>query len=199
MSDDANALPQLTVRRPRTNVIDPPMADLLGIESVTPTEDNPETSGTKDDTSNDEHIAPLQQQITDLQGKVERVRNFGKLPVSNNLPREPRTTTPMPPHFTSLESSIPDHFPPQNTQPINTPVMNSHPINPPPTNQAHVNPQYANPSLMFQNPFNQIPSNYQHVIPPPIQVPINPQSLTPVPDYQIPPNQFPFYPQYPNQ
>ncbi|KAH0669614.1 hypothetical protein KY285_023776 [Solanum tuberosum] len=59
------------------------MIDLLGIESVTPTEDNPETSGTKDDTSNDEHIARLEQQIADFQGEVQRVRNFGKLLVSN--------------------------------------------------------------------------------------------------------------------
>ncbi|KAK6803390.1 hypothetical protein RDI58_001174 [Solanum bulbocastanum] len=70
------------------------MTDLLGIESVTPTEDNPVTLGTKDNTSNDEHIAYLEQQIADLQGEVERVRNFGKLPVSNTPPQEPRTTAP---------------------------------------------------------------------------------------------------------
>ncbi|WMV29709.1 hypothetical protein MTR67_023094 [Solanum verrucosum] len=75
------------VRRPRTNVIDQPMADLFGIESVTPTEYNPETSGTKDDTSNDEHIARLEQQIADFQREVQRVRNFGKLLVSNTLLR----------------------------------------------------------------------------------------------------------------
>ncbi|KAH0765300.1 hypothetical protein KY290_001260 [Solanum tuberosum] len=86
MSGDANVLPQWGVRRPRTNVIDPRMADLMGIERVTPTEDNPETLGAKDDTGNDEHIACLEQQIADLQGGVERVRNFGKLPVSNTLP-----------------------------------------------------------------------------------------------------------------
>ncbi|KAH0705197.1 hypothetical protein KY290_012076 [Solanum tuberosum] len=103
ISDNANALPQWAVRRPRANMIDPPMTDLLGIESVTSTEDNPETLGTKDDTSNDEHIARLEQQIADLQGKVERVRNFGKLPVSNNPPQETRTTAHMPPHFPSLE------------------------------------------------------------------------------------------------
>ncbi|KAK4734016.1 hypothetical protein R3W88_008277 [Solanum pinnatisectum] len=119
---------------PRTNVIDPPVADLLRIENGTPTEDNPEISGTKDDTSNDEHIARLEQQITDLQGQVERVRNFGKLPVSNTPREEPKTNAPMPPHFPSLESHVPNHFPPQNTQPISTPVMNSHPINPPSTN-----------------------------------------------------------------
>ncbi|KAK4737483.1 hypothetical protein R3W88_001180 [Solanum pinnatisectum] len=92
-------------------MIDPPMTDLLDIESVTPMEDNPVTSGTKDDTSNDEHIARLEQQIADLQGKVERVRNFGKLSVSNTLPQEPRTIALMPPHFPSLESPIPNHFP----------------------------------------------------------------------------------------
>ncbi|KAH0725445.1 hypothetical protein KY284_001310 [Solanum tuberosum] len=140
MSGDENALPQWAVRRPRTNVIDSPMADLLGIERVTSTEDNPETSGAKDDTGNDEHIACLEQQITDLQGGVERVRNFGKLPVSNTPPQEPRTTAPMLPHFPSLESPVRNHFPPQHTQPISTPVMNSHLINPPHTNQAHVNP-----------------------------------------------------------
>ncbi|KAH0724298.1 hypothetical protein KY285_000146 [Solanum tuberosum] len=118
------------------------MANLLGIENGTPTENNPETSGTKDDTSNDEHIARLEQQIADLQGEVECVRNFGKLPVSNTHPQEPRITAPMPSNFPSLESLVPNLFPPQNTQPINTPVMNSHPINPPPTNQVHVNPQY---------------------------------------------------------
>jgi len=140
MSGDANALPQWAVRRPRTNVIDPPMADLSGIENGTPTENNPETSGTKDDTSNDEHIARLEQQIADFQGEVQRVRNFGRLPVSNTPPQEPRITAPMPPHFPSLESPVPNLFPPQNTPPISTPVMNSHPINPTPTNQAHVNP-----------------------------------------------------------
>ncbi|KAH0706411.1 hypothetical protein KY285_010913 [Solanum tuberosum] len=60
MSDDANALHQWAVQRPRTNVIDPPMADLLGIKTGTPTEDNSESSGTKDDTSNDEHTARLE-------------------------------------------------------------------------------------------------------------------------------------------
>ncbi|KAH0720377.1 hypothetical protein KY285_005179 [Solanum tuberosum] len=64
MSDDANALPQWAVRRPRTN----------------------------DDTSNDEHIARLEQQIGDFQGEVERVRNLGKLSISNTPPQEPRTT-----------------------------------------------------------------------------------------------------------
>ncbi|KAG5571878.1 hypothetical protein H5410_061644 [Solanum commersonii] len=91
------------------------MADLLGIENDTSTQDNLETSGTKDDTSNDEHIAHLEKQIADLHGEVERVRNFGKLPVSNTSPKEPRTTAPMPPHFPSLESPVPNHFPPQNT------------------------------------------------------------------------------------
>ncbi|KAK6793772.1 hypothetical protein RDI58_007225 [Solanum bulbocastanum] len=119
---------------PRTNVIDPPMANLLSIENGTSTEDNPKISGTKDDTSNDEHIARLEQQIADLQGEFECVRNFGKLSVSNTPPEEPRTTAPMPPHFPSLESHVPNHFLPQNTQPISTPVMNSHPINPPPSN-----------------------------------------------------------------
>lgn len=57
MSYDANALHQWIVRKTRTNLVDPSMADLLGIKSVTPTEDNFETSATKDDTSNDEHIA----------------------------------------------------------------------------------------------------------------------------------------------
>ncbi|KAK6793814.1 hypothetical protein RDI58_007267 [Solanum bulbocastanum] len=61
--------------------------------------DNPETSRTKDDTSNDEHIACLEKQIADLQGKVERVRNFGRLQVSDTRPQEPRTTIPMCPHF----------------------------------------------------------------------------------------------------
>jgi len=150
------------------------MANLLGIENGTPTENNPETSGTKDDTSNDEHIACLEQQIADFQGEVQRVRNFGRLPVSNTPPQEPRITAPMPPHFPSLESPVPNLFPPQNTPPISTPVMNSHPINPHPTNQAHVNPQYVNPSLMFQNLCNQIPSNTQHFTLPPVQVPINP-------------------------
>ncbi|KAH0705199.1 hypothetical protein KY290_009893 [Solanum tuberosum] len=115
MSNDANALPQWAVQRPGANMIDPPMTDLLGIESVTPTEDNPENLGTKDDTSNDEYIARLEQQITDLQGEVERVRNFGKLPVSNTPPQETRTTAHIPPHFPSLESPVPNHFPPQNT------------------------------------------------------------------------------------
>ncbi|KAG5605539.1 hypothetical protein H5410_027031 [Solanum commersonii] len=115
MSDDAIFLPQWAVRRPRTNVIDPPMTDLLGIENGTPTEDNPETLGTKNDTSTDEHIACLKQQIVDLQGEVECVRNFGKLSVSNIPPQEPRITAPMPHHFPSLESPIPNLFPPQNT------------------------------------------------------------------------------------
>ncbi|KAG5605902.1 hypothetical protein H5410_027394 [Solanum commersonii] len=169
------------VRRPRTNVIDQLMADLLGIESVTPTKDNPETSGTKEDTSNDEHIALIEQQISDFQGEVQCVRNFGKLLVSNTTPQEPRITAPMPPHFPSLESPVPNLFPPQNTLPISTPVMNSHPINPHPTNQAHVNPQYVNPSLMFQNLSNQIPSNTQHVTSPLVQVPINPmQCVSPI-------------------
>ncbi|KAH0778887.1 hypothetical protein KY290_005314 [Solanum tuberosum] len=98
MPDDANALPQWAVRKPRTN----------------------------DDTSNDEHIARLEQQIGDFQGEVERVRNFGKLSISNTPPQEPRTTL------------------------ISSPVMNSHPINPPPTNQAHA--VHIDPSMQCVPP-----------------------------------------------
>ncbi|KAG5615811.1 hypothetical protein H5410_015635 [Solanum commersonii] len=166
MSDDTNVLPQWVVGRSRTNVIDPPVADLLGIES--------------DDTSNDEHIACLEKQIANLQGEVERVRNFGKLPASDTPPQEPRTIVPMCPHFPSLESVVPNHFPSQNTQPTRAPFMNLHPINPLLACQAQDIPKYINPSL---NPFNQIHFDTQHVTPPPIQVPFNPQSVTLFPGY----------------
>ncbi|MCE0480589.1 hypothetical protein HAX54_037608, partial [Datura stramonium] len=71
--------------RSRINAADPPVKDLLGIKDVTVTKYNPVSSRAMDDTTNDEHINCLDKKTINLQGEVECVRNFGKLPISNTL------------------------------------------------------------------------------------------------------------------
>lgn len=59
MTDNENTFIRWEIWRTRSNVNDPSITDFLRIENSTPTEDNLETSRTKDDTSNDEHITYL--------------------------------------------------------------------------------------------------------------------------------------------
>ncbi|XP_059281280.1 extensin-like [Lycium ferocissimum] len=148
----------------------------------------------------DEHIALLTQEIENLRGELNRVRDLTNLSITlQSPPPEPRNVAPNPPRFPSLESPVPEHFPPQNNAPANNnfpppnppsvyttpqnqpPTYNTYatpnppPVNPPNQSQIHTPyiplPTNTNPppTTTPQNPPNQLPTNTIYNTPPPIQ------------------------------
>ncbi|XP_059277557.1 uncharacterized protein LOC132031603 [Lycium ferocissimum] len=178
---------------------DPAASVSTGLENIVISNDPPETSEHRNTMQHDEHIARLTQEIEDLRSELNRVRDLTNLSVTlQSPPPEPRTVAPNPPRFPSLESPVPEHFPPQNNAPTNnnfpppnpssvyTPPQNQPPTyntyatpNPPPVNppnQSQVHTPYiplptnTNPPLTTTplNPPNQLPTNTMYNTPPPI-------------------------------
>ncbi|XP_075110577.1 uncharacterized protein LOC142181560 [Nicotiana tabacum] len=112
-------------------------SNMTGLGLVTIQRDEPEASEGREVTLRDEHIAQLSQQVANLQGEIERLRNLTNLSISLNTPLpEERTNAHIPPSFPSFDSPIPEHLPP------NPPLHNYKPT----STNAHANPQQANPS-----------------------------------------------------
>ncbi|XP_049386709.1 uncharacterized protein LOC125850930 [Solanum stenotomum] len=135
--------------------------------------DSPETSEDRTTIQHDEHIARLTQEIEDLRSELTRVRDLTNLSITLQSPlHEPRSTAPNPPRFPSLDSPVPEHFPPQQPPPTNNNLPSTTPTNPsnfppvytPPQSQPPTYNTYAtppNPPLV--NPQNQPPTHTPHV------------------------------------
>ncbi|XP_059294630.1 extensin-like [Lycium ferocissimum] len=124
----------------------------------------------------DEHIARPTQEIEDLRSELNRVRDLTNLSVTlQSPPPEPRTVAPNPPRFSSLESPVPEHFPPQNTASANNNFPPITPVNPPNQSQVHTPyiplPTSTNPppTTTPLNQPNQLPTNTAYNTPPPVQ------------------------------
>ncbi|XP_059289137.1 extensin-like [Lycium ferocissimum] len=142
---------------------DPAASISTGLENVVIPSDPPETSEHRTTIQHDEHIARLTQEIEDLRGELNRVRDLTNLSITlQSPPPEPRNVAPNPPRFPSLESPAPKHFPPQNNTPTNNNFPPITPANPP------------NPSSVYTPPQSQPPTYTTYVIPNP--PPVNPPS-----------------------
>ncbi|OIT18664.1 hypothetical protein A4A49_55492, partial [Nicotiana attenuata] len=123
-------------------------SNMTGLGLVTVQRDEPEASDGREVTLRDEHIAQLSQQVANLQGEIERLRNLTNLSISLNAPLpEERTNAPIPPPFPSFDSPILEHLPP------NPPLHNNKPI----STNAHANLQQANPSTFTTSYVSQPP------------------------------------------
>ncbi|OIT08947.1 hypothetical protein A4A49_60276, partial [Nicotiana attenuata] len=123
-------------------------SNMTGLGLVTVQRDEPEASDGREVTLRDEHIAQLSQQVANLQGEIERLRNLTNLSISLNTPLpEERTNAPIPPPFPYFDSPIPEHLP------LNPPLHNNKPT----STNAHANPQQANPSTFTTSYISQPP------------------------------------------
>ncbi|KAG5622809.1 hypothetical protein H5410_008027 [Solanum commersonii] len=151
----------------------PTASDPIGPGHIMVPNDSPETSEDRATIQHDEHIARLTQEIEDLRSELTRVRDLTNLSITLQSPLpEPRSTTPNPPRFPSLDSLVPKHFPPQQPPPTNNNLPPTTPANPPNLLPVYTPPQsqpptyttYAtphNPPLV--NPQNQSPTHTPHV------------------------------------
>ena len=147
---------------------DPAASISTGLENIV--SDPPETSEHRNTMQHDEHIARLTQEIEDLRSELNRVRDLTNLSITlPSLPPEPRTVASNPSRFPSLESLVPEHFPPQNNAPANNNFPPVTPANPP------------NPSPVYTTPQNQPPTynTYATPNPPPVNPPNQSQVHTP--------------------
>ncbi|PHT62417.1 hypothetical protein T459_33722 [Capsicum annuum] len=140
----------------------------IGTGNVTVISEPPETSETRAAIQHDEHVACLTQEVEDLRGELNRVKDLTNLSIIlQSPPSEPRNTAPNPSRFPSLDSLIPKHFPPQYPPSINNnspPATSENPPNQPPTYTytTHVAP--PNPPLV--NPPSQLLVHIPYVPPP---------------------------------
>ncbi|KAG5569238.1 hypothetical protein H5410_059004 [Solanum commersonii] len=151
----------------------PTASDPIGPGHIMVPNNSPETSEDRATIQHDEHIARLTQEIEDLRSELTRVRDLTNLSITLQSPfHEPRSTVPNPPCFPSLDSPVPEHFPPQQPPPTNNNLPSSTPTNPsnllpvytPPQSQPPTYTTYAtppNPPLV--NPQNQPPTHTPHV------------------------------------
>lgn len=178
----------------RTTMPDPSAYDPTGLGNIVNSNNPSETFGDTTITQHDEHIACFQQEIEDLQGKLNRMKDLTNLAITLHSPSPgPRNTVPNLPHFPSLDSLVPKHFPLQhlpptiNNLPLVTPV---NPQKPPPINTPYVpppNPSLVNPqSQPAINTFN-APTNPSSQ--PPVNTPYNPLpplvQITPIIDNPV--------------
>uniref|UniRef100_M1CY24 Uncharacterized protein n=1 Tax=Solanum tuberosum TaxID=4113 RepID=M1CY24_SOLTU len=110
----------------------PTASDPIGPGHIMAPNDSPETSKDRTTIQHDEHIARLTQEIEDLRSELTRVRDVTNLSITLQSPLpEPRSTTPNPSRFPSLDSPVPEHFPPQQPPPTNNNLPPTIPANPP--------------------------------------------------------------------
>ncbi|OIT31720.1 hypothetical protein A4A49_39912 [Nicotiana attenuata] len=158
---------------------DPSASDPTGLGNVANPNNPSETFENTTITQRDEHIARLQQEIEDLRGELNRMKDLTNLAITLHSPSPgPKNTVPNPPRFPSLDSPVPEHFPPQDPPPTNNnlpPITPANPQRPLPTNTPYVPP--PNPPPM--NPQSQpvINTSYAPTNPPsqpPVNTPYNP-------------------------
>ncbi|XP_059289520.1 proline-rich receptor-like protein kinase PERK2 [Lycium ferocissimum] len=171
---------------------DPAASISTGLENIMISSDPPETSEHRTTIQHDEHIARLTQKIEDLRGELNRVRDLTNLSITlQSPPPEPRNVTPNPPRFPSLESPVPEHFPPQNNTPTNNNFLPITPANPssvytPPQSQPPTHTTYATPNPPPVNPPSQslVHTSYvplsTNTNPPPTTTPLNPPNQLPI-------------------
>ncbi|KAH0718067.1 hypothetical protein KY285_014098 [Solanum tuberosum] len=119
-------------------------------------------------------------EIEDLRSELTRVRDLTNLSITLQSPLpEPRSTAPNPPHFPSLDSPVPEHFPPQQPPPTNNNLPPTTPANPP------------NLLPIYTPPQSQPPTYTTYATPP--NPPVNPQNQpqTHTPDISQPINTYP--------
>ncbi|XP_060175148.1 uncharacterized protein LOC132605892 [Lycium barbarum] len=169
---------------------DPTASISTGVENIVISSDPPETSEHGTAIQRDEHIARLTQEIENLRGELNRVRDLTNLSITlQSPPSEPTNTAPDPPRFPSLESPVPEHFPPRNNAPTNNNLPPITPANPPNPTSVYTPPQsqpttYTN----YTSPQNQPPTYTTYATPNP--PPVNPpnQSLVHTPYVPLPTN-----------
>ncbi|KAM3359317.1 extensin-like [Capsicum galapagoense] len=148
----------------------------IGTGNVTVISEPPETSEARAAIQHDEHVACLTQEVEDLRGELNQVKDLTNLSIIlQSPPSEPRNTAPNPSRFPSLDSLIPKHFPPQYPPSINNnslPATSENPPNQPPTYtplQSHP-PTYtthvAPPNPPLVNPPSQLLVHIPYVSPP---------------------------------
>ncbi|KAF3638370.1 hypothetical protein FXO38_08496 [Capsicum annuum] len=72
------------------------------------------------ETPKNDTIARLTQEIEDLHGGLNRVKNLTNLSITlQSPPPEPRNVAPNPPRFPLLDSLVPEYFSPQHPPPVN--------------------------------------------------------------------------------
>ncbi|XP_059294874.1 extensin-like [Lycium ferocissimum] len=180
---------------------DPAAPVSTGLENIVISNDPPETSEYRNAMQHDEHIARLTQEIEDLRGELNRVRDLTNLSITLPSPLpEPRTGAPNPPRFPSLESPVPEHFPAQNTTPANNnfpppnPSSVYTPLQSQPTTHVTCTPSQNQPptynAYATPNPPPVNPPNQSQVHTPYIPLPTN-TNLPPTTTPQNPPNQLP--------
>ncbi|XP_049372799.1 extensin-like [Solanum verrucosum] len=179
----------------------PTAYDPIGPRHIMVPNDSPETSEDRTTIQHDEHIALLILEIEDLRSELTRVRDLTNLSITLQSPLpEPRSTAPNPPRFPSLDSPVPEHFPPQQPPPTNNNLPPTTPANPPnllpiytppqsqpptyttypsPPNPPLVNPQNQPPT---HTPYASLPTN---TYPLPTTTPVN-SSKPPPPIQNIP-------------
>ncbi|XP_070041159.1 uncharacterized protein [Nicotiana tomentosiformis] len=109
--------------------------------------DNLGRSGEKEDTSNDEHVAKMAQEMESLRVEVQHIMELAHLDV---------TTLPQQPRFPSL-ASLPDHFPSTSCQNNNTPTSATTTQVIPPVTPA--NPQNPLIHTLYEPQYVQTPQN----------------------------------------
>lgn len=133
----------------RTTMSDPSASDPTGLENVVNPNNPFETSKDTTITQHDEHFARLKQEIEDLRGELNRMKDLTNLAITFHSPFcGPRNTVPNPPSFPSLDSPVLEHFPPQDPLPTNKNlqiVTPANPQRPPPINTPKVPPQTHHP------------------------------------------------------
>ncbi|KAH0761384.1 hypothetical protein KY290_017457 [Solanum tuberosum] len=92
------------------------------------------------------------------------VRDLTNLSITLQSPLpEPRSTTPNPPRFSSLDSPVPEHFPPQQCPPTNNNLPPTTPANPPNFPPIYTPPQSQPPTYTtYATPLNPPPVNPQN-------------------------------------
>ncbi|PHT35844.1 hypothetical protein CQW23_23544 [Capsicum baccatum] len=95
---------------------DPTTSKPIGTSNTVVPRDPMETLENETVVLRNEHIARLTQEIEDLRGEMNRIKDLTSLSITlqSSLP-EPRNVTPNLPHFPSLKLSVPEHFPPQHS------------------------------------------------------------------------------------
>ncbi|KAH0696019.1 hypothetical protein KY289_013501 [Solanum tuberosum] len=124
-----------------------------GMGLVTVLRDESETSEGRDPIRYDEHIADLMQKMANMQSEIDRLRNLTNLSITLNIPLpEHGTNTTTPPHFPSVDSPSPQHFPPNPSFHKANPTAFKQSTNPQQPNFPQNNLQQPNP-LPFTTPY----------------------------------------------
>ncbi|KAG5616039.1 hypothetical protein H5410_015863 [Solanum commersonii] len=132
--------------------------------------------------------------IMELRSELTQVRDLTNLSITLQSPLpEPRSTTPNPPCFSSLDSPVPEHFPPQQRPSTNNNLPPTTPANPPNFPPIYTPPQSQPPTYTtYATPPNPPPVNPQYQPPthtPYVSLPINtyPQPITTLTNPSNPP------------